>query len=127
MSYYDPEHASAHCLMGRVQAYQFRNHGEACCYFEQALMEDPVHLDTYRHYSNLLIEMREYAHAGKLIEHSFTIKGVDLAVMRKLKGLLAEYQGRYDEAVQHYNSAVLEAYNQEFIDSINTDIERVQK
>ena len=123
---YDADHAGAICLMGRIQFEQLRNYKSAEEHFIEALACDPFHLDTCMYYSSLLIQIGDFSKAHKLIRHSFTIKGVDVAMMKALEGLVFEYQKNYSEAISAYESAMSETYNKDYMESLLEDIKRVK-
>ena len=87
---YESDHAGAHCLSGRLNMEQLKQFEKAEYHFEQALISDINYVATYEHYSMLLIILKEYKKAEKLIKHAYTIKGVNLAVMQHREGLLYE-------------------------------------
>ena len=123
---YDEEHSDANCLMGRLQHAQLKNYELAEGYFVNALTSNPCNLSVYRYYSILLIELREYDKALKLINHSYKLKGVNMGEMKRIEGLLAEYQKQYDLALVNYKEARNETFDNEQIDEINSDISRVE-
>ncbi len=123
---YDEDHAEANCLMARFQAEQLNKYSAAEYYFETALASDPLNLNTCKYYSNLLIELKDFNKAHKLIEYALKIRGVDVAIMKKLKGLIAEQQKDYVLSVKLYMDSKQETYNNCLIDELNLDIERVK-
>lgn len=92
---YDDTHAGTHCLAGRYYAEQEQDFSQAFYHFEQALVHNVNHIDTYYYYANALITFGEFDRAKRLLEYGKTIKGicdscilVKLALIQELKGNL---------------------------------------
>lgn len=89
---YDADHAGAHCLLGRLNMEQLKQFEKAEYHFEQALISDINFVATYEHYSMLLIVLKDYKKAQKLIKHAYSIKGINIAAMQYREGLLNEHR-----------------------------------
>lgn len=124
---YNTEHANANCLMAKILTELFKDYASAEKYFEMALASDPNHLNACMDYAQLLIETAEYNKAEKLLTYARAIKGVDLAQLYYLEGLLYEYQKDYIKAIQLYKEALENAYDADFIYFIEDCTERVNK
>lgn len=104
---YDSDHAGAHCLMGRLNMEQLKRYDLAEYHFEQAMISDINYVATYEYYALLLITLKEFDRAEKLISHSYKIKGVNLSTMQHREGLLNEYCRNLKKA----KSLMKEAYD----------------
>ena len=91
-----------------------------------AMAIDPRHENVCMDYILLLIVMTEFGKAKKLIEYTRGLKGVDLARIYHLEGLIHEYQHDYDKAIDSYEYALLESYNDEYTRQMEAIIKRVK-
>jgi tetratricopeptide (TPR) repeat protein len=123
---YDDEHVGANHLMGKFCAEQLHDNTKAEGYYQLAMAGDPRNETVCMDYCLLLITMREYGKAEKLLLYIMDLKGVDLARVYYLEGLIYEYQYKYDKAIQSYEYALLESYNDEFTNNMNGMIKRVK-
>ena len=124
---YDGEHARANCLMGRLYLEQLRDFERAEIYFQAALACDPTHADTCEHYSRLLVEMRSYAKAQKLLTYARSLAGIKLAQLLQLEALIQEHQHKFAAARELLRTAMLEAYEEELIGALEVDLKRVER
>jgi len=123
---YDNGHVGANCLMGRFYTEQLQEYSQAEGYYQVAMAGDPRNANVCLDYILLLITMKEFGKAEKLIEYTKGFNSVDLARVYHHEGLIHEYHHEYDKAVQSYENALLESYNDEFSNYINTVIKRIK-
>ena len=110
---YKSDHAGAHCLSGQLNLEQLKQFEKAEYHFKQALISDINYVATYEHYSMLLILLKEYERAEKLIKYAYTVKGVNLASMQYREGLLNEYQKKLSDAKRLMKLAFDNSCNEE--------------
>ncbi|TKG94312.1 tetratricopeptide repeat protein [Puteibacter caeruleilacunae] len=123
---HNKEHIGANNLMGKLCLEQLNNYHDAEEYFLIALANDPENMNVCMDYTMLLIKLKEYKKAEKLIQYALGIKGIDISKINGLKGLIMEHQQRYKEALKLYKAALLDAYDEERITQLNDDIKRVK-
>ncbi len=123
---YESGHAGAHCLLGRLNMEQLMQYAKAEFHFEQALISDINYVSIYEHYSMLLILLREYEKAEKLIKHAYTIKGVNLAAIQYREGLLHEYQKNMVTAKRFMKLAYDNSCNEEERSFLKHELGRVK-
>lgn len=97
---YDEEHAASNCLMGRLLMEKLKRFDEAAHYFELALLADPNYVDTYKHFSRLLIWLGKLDRAEKLIQQGAGKKGMSKLIMIKRSAALLEAKGQIDLAIK---------------------------
>jgi hypothetical protein len=90
------------------------------------MASDPYNQDVCMDYIMLLIIMKEYGKAEKLIDFTLSFKGVDLGRLYHLVGLHCEYQHQYDKAIVYYEDSLLEAYNDKVTEFLEGEIKRVK-
>lgn len=123
---YDNDHVGANWLMGKFYAEQLLDYTRAESYYQIAMAGDPHNEIVCMDYTLLLIVMKEFGKAQKLIEYTRGFKSVDLGRMFYHEGLIYEYHHEYDKAIQSYENALLESYNDEFSNIMNGFIKRVK-
>lgn len=122
---YENDHVGANHLMGKVYAEQFGDYYMAESYYQTAMASDPRNENVCLDYALLSITMKEFGKAEKLIAYARTIRGVDLARILYHQGLIEEVQHDYDKAIQLYEQAILESYNDEYAKFMDAAIQRV--
>jgi tetratricopeptide (TPR) repeat protein len=123
---YDDEHVGANVLMAQILTDDVLDYDQAEAYYQKALAVDPTNAEVYLEYTRLLIIMKEFGKAEKLIEHTKGFKTVDLGKLYFYEGLKYEYQQNYEKALSFYDEALLETYNGQFMQYLNEAIERVK-
>lgn len=119
--------AMALCLMGRIYAEQFRQYDRAKSYFQDALVEDFQLMEIYPHYINALIENEDYEDAERLMDYSFTLKGLKKDNLWELKIYMLERMAQYDKALECIKSALCEGYDERYLSSIEEAEKRIIK
>ena len=123
---YDDEHVGANYLMGKFYAEQLHDYTRAESYYQMAMAGDLRNENVCQDYILLLIIMKEYGKAEKLIEYTRGFKGVDLAKIFHHEGLIHECHHEFKKAIQSYENALMESYNDEFSTNMNAVIKRVK-
>lgn len=124
---YDGEHARANCLMGRLYLEQLGDCERAEIYFQAALAYDPRHADTCEHYARLLVRLRAFTRAQKLLVYARKLPDARLAQLLQLEALIQEQQHKFAAARELLRSAMLETYEAELMEAIEADLKRVEQ
>ncbi len=124
---HNSEHSGANYLMGKLHQEQLNNFQKAEEYYIKALASNPDDLKVCIDYILLLIILKEYDKAQKLIIYTNKLKGTDLSKTHSLQALIYEYQHDYEKALSLYREARLEAYNDDCISHLNNEIKRVKR
>lgn len=124
---YDEEHAGAHCLMGLYYFEQLKDFKRAFYHFEQALVYDIEHIDTYLNYSTALIQYGAYDQAKKVIKHAETIPGICKACLLTRKALIHELKEHYFKAEKALEKAKRLSVDDREINYIKEIMERVKE
>ncbi|TRX66385.1 tetratricopeptide repeat protein [Carboxylicivirga sp. M1479] len=122
----DDEHSGANYLMGRLHHEQMNNFQKAESYYLKALAGNPDDLNVCMAYILLLIIMKEYDKAQNLITYANKLTGVDLSKTYSFQALIYESKHDYEKAISLYNEARLEAYNEDCMNHITSEIKRVK-
>jgi len=123
---YEPNNAYALYLMGRLEAEQFGDYEKAKGYYAEALANKMDFQKVYSRYILVLLWNEDYSEAQKLIDFSFTVKGVNKAEIWKRQGQLFESLQEFKDALKAFKQAKLLGYNNDFIDCINSEISRIK-
>jgi Tfp pilus assembly protein PilF len=124
---YDPEHVGANYLMARVYLEQFDDTDKAEEYFQEALTYDPSNYKVCSRYALMLINLRAFKKAEKVIRHMESLKGRVMADLYQTKAVMCEYKKAYDEAEMLLKLAMEETYNDDFMRFLESELDRVQK
>jgi tetratricopeptide (TPR) repeat protein len=103
-----------------------REYDKAAYHFEQALISDMNYLVTYEHYSILLILLKEYEKAEKLIKHAYTLKGINMVVMHYREAILNESRNELTCAKKLMNRAYMCSCNEVERNFLKKELERVK-
>ena len=124
---YDGEHAGANCLMGRLYVEYFKDYEKAEIYFQAALACNPAHAESCEHYARLLLNLRSFSKAQKLLDYAGGLPGVSLARILQLKAQMGESQHQFAAAKELLKKAMLETFDNEYMLALESDLARVEK
>jgi len=124
---YDDEHVQAHCLMGRIFMYQFKEYDQAAKCFSKILQFDLNFPDTYKYYSLLKIWQSDFEGALKLIDFGMKINGMDKASLLIHRGLVSECLGDFNQAKLLMEKALLFSIDNNSTEKANENLSRVKK
>lgn len=123
---YEANNAYALYLMGRLQAEQFGDFEKAKQYYAEALANKMDFQEVYLEYISVLIWNEDFEEAQKLIDFSFTIKGLSKGLIWLMQGHLYENIQVYKKAIKALKKAKVYGYNDHFINFINSEMIRVK-
>jgi len=123
---YNQEHIGANYLMAKLHQEQLNQLSEAEAYYITAMACNPDDINVCLNYISLLILLKEFDKARRLIAYAQKLKGVDLSKIRAAKALIHEHQQHYKRALKMYEKALLNAYHEDSITELNQDIKRVK-
>jgi tetratricopeptide (TPR) repeat protein len=121
------EHAGIQYLIGRMHAEQSGDYRQAKFHFQMALSIDHTYVHTYPVYVDLLIQLREYEEALRVIKIGIEIPGSDTAYLLYLQGILYEKYEMYCTAMECYKAAKNAALNSNFFTVMDAQLQRVKK
>jgi len=123
---YDPNHAASHCLLARIYMEQLEEYEPSREHFQTALQCDINNVNVYKWYSLLLIKLKEYSTAEKLIKHAYTVKGIDRSAILQREALLAESKGDFSKAKAILKESIAASVFNEHIDFLRSELSRVK-
>ncbi len=120
------EHARANQLMAKMYMEQLNDLAMAEKHFQIAMACDTENEGVCLDYILLLITLKEFDKATKLIAYAQKLKGIDLSRIYSSEALIFEYQQKYGKAIANYEKAILESFNEDRINYLNNEIKRVK-
>jgi len=122
----DGEHAGANALMARIYREQFSDFDKAEYYYKAAMAFDSENLNIITDYIDFLLFMDRVEDVAKLVQYAEKLKGVSISQMNYFRGLAEERKHNFKKALKLFEIALLDAYSEETIDHLNTQIKRVK-
>lgn len=113
--------------MGRLYGDYFKDYEKAEMYFHTALACDPAHAESCEHYGRLLLNLRSFSKAQKLLDYAFGLSGANLARILQLKALISENQQDYAKAKELLLKTMLQTFEEEFMLVLESDLARIEK
>lgn len=113
---YDNRDADALCLLGRVYSEILLDYEKAKQYFEEALQNDLMNINTPQFYLMCLLNNEDYMEAEKLINFSLKIKGVDKSNIWYHRAVLSEMRGSLLNSLYFLREAKKFCFNQSSLD-----------
>lgn len=122
-----PENGKAKWLEAKILHENLRDYARAEELYKQAMRLEPTFDLLHLSYASLLIDLSRFAEAIAVLNKAAEIPGVEKDKVDRLFGLLNERQEKFDDALQHFNKAMLYTFSNEQMDVLQKDIERVMR
>lgn len=123
----DEEYAPAWCLQGRLMMEILKDYNRAIHCFEKAIFYDPLYMETYKHYSLLLIWIKDFDKAQIILNKSKRINGMPLSTIIYRTAMIHEYKGQIGEAIRIMNNGILFSLNQANYDFFDNEVKRLKR
>ncbi|QNM86711.1 hypothetical protein H9W90_06225 [Polaribacter pectinis] len=123
---YNDKDEMALSLMGRVYAEVLTNYSEGIFYYKLVLAENINNLEVQPHYINALIWNENFEEAEEFIKYALTVKGSDKAMLYLKRANVLEHTKEYAKALDVLKQAHINAFNNDFIEFINSEKERIK-
>lgn len=124
---YDPEHAGANYLMGKLYMDQFQKFDLAEEYFVASIASEPENIKTCESYIWLMIRTKRYKEALKLIKYTHQLAGISTSEIIRLEALVYELKGNYVKSRGLLQEAMKESYDSNYIEFLENELKRVEK
>ena len=124
---YNEEHVGALILTAWFYMEQLHDYARAEEHFVQAMAIDPKSEQAGIGYAQLLLHLREYEKAKKLIDYLNTLQGTEKATILAIEALYFEYKQMYKDALVKLEQARYETFDGCFMDELDERVERVEK
>ena len=123
---YDPEHAPAHCLSGKICGEYLLSYERAFHHLELAMIYDPFYPISYYAYSWFLIQNGLFAKADKVLMKGMRIRTVDKYSLFVISGQGHELKGNWYMATETYGRARLFASNCDRVSYVDRAVKRLK-
>ncbi len=127
VSNYTDEHAGVAYLMGRMHMDQFSNFTLAEEYFQTALSLENCSIYVYSTYTDLLLQLRDYDKAIKLIEYALGVPGMIQPMMIHKKAKAYEAKEEYTEALKCIKQCIRLSTNGEELSYLKDEKARIKE
>lgn len=117
-------YGKAWCEMGNILQYRLEDYTAAAESYRKCIQVMPSYAPAYLGLADVLFAQEKFAEANAIINQSLEIQGVRKDVALFKSALLMESQGRYDEAIETYRSALLISFSEEEIVKCEKGINR---
>lgn len=124
---YNEEYAPAWCLQGRLMMETLKDYNRAIHCFENAIFYDPLYMETYKHYSLLLIWIKDFEKAQIILNKSKRVKGMSLSTIIHRTAMIHEYKGQIGEAIRILNNGILFSLNQDSYTFFDNEVKRLKR
>ena len=84
------------------------------------------YVSTFEHYSLLLINLKEYEKAEKLIKHAYSVKGCSNIMLMHREALVLESKKEYISARRMMKTAYSDSCNEEERKFLKDELERIK-
>ena len=124
---YEPNNVTALCLMAKIHSEQLSDFETAKSYFERAIAIDISEVKIYPDYIRTLLQNHDFTEAQKVIDFAITLKGASKGGLQLLRGQLLENLQEFTQAEIALKEARNEGLNNDFIEFVESELERVTK
>jgi Tfp pilus assembly protein PilF len=124
---YDDEHIQSNLMLAEIYVEYMNQPDAAESHFHAALMAGTNNFSVYLRYAYFLLDQNRLEEAEKAIDYAENLKGVDLAVLIRMRANIAEKRFAYKKALKLLQSARCHAYNDHFMALLRSDIRRIKQ
>jgi len=122
---YNPGHADANCLMGKLYMEHLQKFNLAEDHLATAMATEPENIGACECFSQLLINTRRFREALKLIRYALKLRGANIPKFLRLEALVHELRKDYDLSRDVLKQAIEECCDSDFIDFLQKEMDRV--
>ena len=122
--YEEPGYAPAHNSMGWIYKTQFDDYAKSENHFKAAIQADNLYPHPYFHLSSVYFDLDKFDDLKNHLNKCLTVYTIEKAWIHYRFGMIEETLCKYDDAIKHYQNAILNSFNNEKITDYKADIER---
>lgn len=122
-----PDYGRAYNHLGWIFETQYRDFIKAEDMYKRCIALDPNYTPIYLNTSILLSTLGKYDEQKELLAKALTVPGIDKPGMYNEMAIACEMQGQYNEAIEHYKTAIRLSLVDANIDTYMASIERCKK
>lgn len=123
----EPTNAPTHNSLGWIYKTQMDDYRNAENHYLAAIKGEPAYPHAYLNYIILLTDTERFAEALTWVKKAMKIEAVDKAWLHHRLGLIHELQLKFDEAIFHYEKAMLLTLSDEKIKAYKEDVLRCEE
>lgn len=122
----DPQCYYAHNSLGWIYKSQFDDYVKAENHYKAAIKFGPGYPYSYYNLIYLLTELERFEEARQLMHICLSIPIIDKSTIYNRLGVLEEFIGDFEAAIQQYKKAIRLCLNDEKIDDLKKSISRCE-
>jgi tetratricopeptide (TPR) repeat protein len=122
----DPQCYYAHNSLGWIYKSQFDDYVKAENHYKAAIKFGPDYPYSYYNLIYLLTELERFEEAGQLMAKCLRIQVIDKSLIYHRMGILEEFKGNFEAAIDHYKKSIKLCMNDEKIEDLKKNISRCE-
>jgi len=122
----EPTFGKAYNHLGWIFETQYQEFAEAEKYYKLALEHAPDYLAVYYNYAILLSTLKRFDELSTLLNNALKVEGINTATIHNEFGIMYELQGKYDQAIASFQTAIKNCIDSNVIKTYQDSIARCQ-
>ena len=122
-----PDFGRAHNHMGWIYDVKLKMPDKAEEHYKLAIKFSPDYPSGYTNYAYLLSAQRRFEELENLLQAAEKCPGINRAAVSNEFGIMYESLGRFEDAIMHYKSYILFAFDEKMIDTAVANIQRCKR
>lgn len=123
----EPANAATHNSLGWLYKTQLDDYEKAEKHYKAALKGNPAYPHAYFNYAILLMDMERFGELDIFLQEALEIETIEKSWIYHRLGLVSELKLAFEEAIMHYERAILVSLNIEKMKAYGEDIERCKE
>lgn len=123
----DPIYGKAFNHLGWVYETKYQDYAKADEFYKLGLKYSPEYPPVYHNYAVVLSTMHRFDELAELLEKALKVPGINHAKIWNEYGIMYEFQGQFDKAIEAYEKRILYLLDQKSIDQGAQSIQRVRR
>lgn len=123
----NPNYGKAYAYLGWIHNRFLKNTAKAIELYKKAIELEKSFGLAYVYYAEALMKVNNYSEASNVINSAEGVEDIDLYSVNMIKGEIAEFEEKYDEAIKFFKTALKYSFSSQSANSIKTSIERAMQ
>lgn len=120
----NPKHGRANNHLGWLYETKYQDLTKAEEYYKKAIEFAPEYPPGYTNYAVALSTLERYDELAQLLEKAMNVPGINKEALYNEYGIMYERQGKFQEAIEHYQKGLNMAMNDNAIERYKKSIDR---
>ncbi len=123
----DPSFGKAYNHLGFIYETKFQDYIKAEEFYILSLKHQPNYVSAYYNYAYLLSILKRYDDLKRLLDTALTIPGINQGTIYNELGIMNESLCKYDLAIENYENAIRNYFDNNMLETAINSIERCKK